>query len=205
MSLTFLSRNDAIAVMGCTLTDLLAMVHLNPMCSFSFPEGFKGCLKIFNMLLGGSLVEFKSVNPNTPAQKGWIKHGKYTKTKDAPKACFRVVVQGHPAQAGPDGVELTAKEFSECVAGITHGVLTIGGKTHESHGAIKVNGSYYRFAVPEGSNERAAEGKGLKGIAMHRLDENLADAKVISVDLALSLAGIVMMPIVLPCCIRLVD
>ena len=41
MSLTFLTRNDAIAALGCTLTDVLALVHLNSMCSFSFPEDFK--------------------------------------------------------------------------------------------------------------------------------------------------------------------
>ena len=196
MSLTFLSRNDALAALGCTLSDAFALVHLNTMSSFSFPEDFKGCLKAFNMLLGGAILEFKSVNPNAPAQWGWIRHGKFTRTKDMPKGCFRVVVMGHPAQDGPDGVELTAEEFLKCVAGIAHGVLTIGGKTHEGHGAVKVNGAYMRFAIPEGSDERAAEGKGLKGIAVHRLDENLADAKVVPVDLALATAGIVLLPIV---------
>ena len=37
MSLTYVTRVDAIAAMGCSLSDLLALVHLNPMCSFSFP------------------------------------------------------------------------------------------------------------------------------------------------------------------------
>ena len=196
MSLTSLARNNALAALGCTLSDALALVQLNTMSSFSFPEGFKGCLKVFNMMMGGAIIEFKSVNPNAPPQWGWIRHGKFVRTKDMPKGCFRVVVMGHPAQVNPDGVVLTAEELFKCVAGIAHGVLTIGGKTHEGHGAVKVNGTFVRFATPEGSDERAAEGKGLIGIAVHNLDENLADAKVVPVELALAMAGIVPLPLV---------
>ena len=54
MSLTSLARNNALAALGCTLSDALALVQLNTMSSFSFPPAIPPLVQ-----------EMNTINPQT--------------------------------------------------------------------------------------------------------------------------------------------
>ena len=54
MALSFLARNNALAALGCTLSDALALVQLNTMSSFSFPPAIPPLVQ-----------EMNTINPQT--------------------------------------------------------------------------------------------------------------------------------------------